>query len=227
MTDETKVEEVKPAEVPKKIYPPSASAGGDNAFYLRGCDIVQRSPSYSSCLWKISEHEAGRTHPLHADCIPSIANKTCAAIHMRNEELLKGEALFYFPRQFIQNQIITNLTLPDEIPRMPGKRRVIDVVTKSAPKEAPTAADREFDTPAPEEDSYAAAINAEMKKLAETPAALAPKVVAPAPAPKVVAALAVNATPPELKTLIASRPVVMMLPNESPLQYARRVAASR
>lgn len=81
-----------------KNYPPASSAGGDNAYYLKGCEIVGRVPSYASCLFKISEVEAGRPLVLSPECTPQIKAGKCAACGMREQEKLAGAALYYFPR---------------------------------------------------------------------------------------------------------------------------------
>src|SRR3569833_3437750 len=68
-----------------KAFPPSASAGGDNAYYLKGCETVQRSPAYASCLFKITEFEAGRSHNIYRDCHEAIRMRKCLALGMREE----------------------------------------------------------------------------------------------------------------------------------------------
>lgn len=125
------------------IYPASASEGGDNAYYLRGCEVVQRSPAYASCLYKIAEKDAGRTSELHGEC--HNAGGRCAARAMRDEERLQGKALYYFPRKHPEPAIlpfkvagdfgvlITNLTDPALIPRSPNSTptsRFMDTIKK-------------------------------------------------------------------------------------------------
>lgn len=210
----------------EKPFPPSASAGGDNAYYLRGCDTVNRSPAYASCLFKISEFEAGRDHEIYRDCYEAIRTKKCRAISMREQEQLQGVALYYFPRKPPQALLvpvdkcgefgvrISNLTPPDWIPKDPkpskprfaapvGKSAVTDVKTTTMAGELAAA-----------EQGYAAAINAALNEPAS-----------------VDMAVAVNATPakpqtppPAPKAAPVARPP--MQAGESPLQYARRIAAA-
>lgn len=177
--------------------PPSASAGGDNAYYLPRCELVERSPSYASCLWKINENVAGRSadYPSHADCIGPIESRRCPALGMRQEEELKGEAMYYFPRQFINQIVITSLTPADQIPkRTEFKNRLPDPIHRG-PKPVPASVAPRIKRIEPVEPvtDYAAAINAAMTSLATAP-------VAPA----------------------AAR--LAMLPGETPMQYARRRA---
>lgn len=113
-------------------FPPSSSKLGSNAYYLRGCEVVQRSPSYASCLYKIGEIEAGRVDQLHAECAAAVTSGRCTARQMRQEEDLAGVALYFFPRippaplhlpVSVSGDFgvrITNLTDPALIPRMPN-----------------------------------------------------------------------------------------------------------
>lgn len=156
------------------IYPPSASGGGENAYYLRGCEVVQRSPSYASCLFKIGEQEAGRKNELHAEC--ASAGSRCAARAMRDEERLQGKALYYFPRKPPQalhlpvsvtgdfGVRITNLTPPELIPRQPNSTpssKFLATIGKSASGKtsvAPKKPDSFLDSI--DSGGYAEAINA-------------------------------------------------------------------
>jgi hypothetical protein len=191
-------------------YPPSASGGGDNAYYLKGCEAVERVPAYASCLYKLVEYEAGRSHQLHSDCHNAMRQHRCRAVGMREEEKLKGAALYYFPRKPPQALLlpfatagdfgvrITNLTDPALIPKDPKSMNARSTpVQKAKPVDA---LDQELDAV---QDGYAAAITAAVAKT-----------TAAAPAPK-----------PEPKAEPAARPT--MLPGETPLQYARRIAATR
>lgn len=194
-----------------KVYPPSASHSGDNAYYIKGCDIVQHSPSYAACLWKITENEVGRTYPGKEHCVDAINAKRCRAVEMRQEELLKGVAIYFFPRQFIQNKVITNLTPLSEIPVVSPKWGRTVSVERTPPKTKQTALDKEFDG---DENGFAAAINAEMQNLTNA------EIQKPAP---------VVSAPTVVKPALPEPPKgrLAMLAGETPLQYARRVAAFR
>lgn len=166
-------------------YPPEASTKGDNAYYLRGCDEVQRSPSYASCLHKIKEHEAGRWNSNFQECVPAMKAGKCQAQGMRQAEQLAGVALYYFPRRppaalhlpvSVSGDFgvrITNLTDPALIPKTPNSvptSRFMDTVKKvgaavfGKPTQEPGL---QIDT-----GSYADALNA------------APSEPTPKPAPK-------------------------------------------
>lgn len=202
-------------------YPPSASAGGDNAYYLKGCDTVERSPSYAACLFKIGEVDAGRESEYTRECAVAIRNRQCRALGLQEEEKLKGQALYFFPRRSPDALLlpfkvtgefgvrITNLTDPALIPR---DRKPVQ---RGAPLSKPTPAkitDQQLDAaPGAMTDGYAAAINAAIADLPKEPA-LAPVVAKPAPTPVATPSPAPAARAP-------------MEPGETPLQYARRLAA--
>lgn len=200
---------------------PAASAGGNNAYYLKGCDTVQRSPSYAACLFKIVEIEAGRETDYNRECGVAIRSRQCRAVGMHQEEQLKGQALYFFPRKTAHLPMkvtgdfgvpITNLTDPALIPRdrAPAQR--------SAPlsKPKPAAIPDVLDLP---KDGYAAAINA---TIAAAPPAPAP---APAPAPVQAPAAPVPQAKPALAGHVAPAARPALQPGETPLQYARRLAA--
>lgn len=177
----------------KKTHLPSASAGGDNAYYLRNCPNVNRMPAYASCLHKIGEIEAGRTNETWSECISSIKGRSCRALGMRQEEQLKGVALYYVPRQLLQRAQEANVPLTQSTVK--GAR-------KWAPPPPPK---KDLDARLTEHTSagYAAALNAAVKSL---PSAATPTAAAKTQPPP-------TARPP-------------MQPGETPLQYARRIAAA-
>lgn len=212
----------------EQSYPPSASAGGNNAYYLKGCEAVERSPSYAACLYKIGEIDAGRENVLHNDCAGAHRTGKCAARGMREQEQLHGSALYFFPRGAPQATLlpfkvagdfgvrITNLTDPALIPPDPkptGNR------FSSRPLPPVKKADEFEITAGGQDDGYAAAITAAVAEMAVEP----PK---PVPAPPAPPKPAVVAPPPApTPTPAAARPPLE--PGETPLQYARRLAASR
>lgn len=212
-------------------YPPAASAGGNNAYYLKGCEVVERSPSYASCLFKIGEKDAGREHEQHREC--SNAGSRCAARGMRDQEKLAGVALYFFPRTPPQalhvpfkiagdfGVRITNLTDPAHIPRDPKSAGDRFVNKPLAKEKAIDPLDAELDAMS---TGYAAAITAAVAELPPEPApapapksppiVVPPKPVAAAPAPKSMPTVTNPGRPP-------------MEAGETPLQYARRIAANR
>lgn len=215
-----------------KHYPPSASAGGNNAYYLKGCDTVQRSPSYAACLFKIAEVGAGRESDYNRECAVAIRSRQCGAANMRQEEELKGQALFYFPRIPPQLQHlpfavagdfgvrITNLTDPALIPRDATPRAPRNATMAPAKSSGQSANDKQLDAELGAiPDDYAAAINA---AIAAMPAPPQPK---PAPAKAAAAPAPPAVLSPATKSIPTSSARPPMAPGETPLQYARRLAA--
>lgn len=213
-------------------FPPSASAGAENAYYLRGCDVVQRSPSYASCLFKISEAERGADREIYRECTQAIAQRRCQAVEMREQERLQGVAMFYFPRKPPQalhlpysvtgdfGVRITNLTDPALIPKdpKPSGNRFSSVRSKPA---APAKTLDEHLTAATS-GGFAEAISAAVADAA-APAAVTLPHTGPVPEPKPLG-------PAPASTPIVVQPLVKparppMQPGETPLQYARRLAA--
>lgn len=206
-----------------KVHPASMSADSSNAFYLKGCETVQHSPSYAACLFRISEHEQGRTYPGKESCIDAINSNKCRAKEMRQQEQLAGQALYYFQRQFIQNKIVTSMTPESEVPKVQKTGWTPAPIIRLEKKELPTAQDKEFDGP---EDGFAAAINAEMQNLAN--AEMQKSLNAETKKP-VFEERKVSPTPVE-KIEVKQEPKagsLAMLPGETPLQYARRSAIYR
>jgi len=220
-----------------KFYPPSASAGGDNAHYLSGCETVGRSPAYASCLFKISELKAGRRPEIYRDCHNAIEARQCRAVDMREEEELKGQAIYFFPRRPPQlltlplsvagdfGVRISNLTPPHMIPKdpKPTSSRFKPSVERTKPLTPPKmdALDKELlnATSNGFADAITSAVNELPKMEAITEVTLPAKEPAK-PAPVIE---------PKLAPVAAAQPVARpaMLPGETPLQYARRLAASR
>lgn len=88
----------------KQAFPVDASRGGDNAFYLPQCSTVQHRPGYCMCLKLIEDRKDGRLSATYAACSAAIGNKTCPALKLRKQEVTTGNALFYVPRAYIQEQ---------------------------------------------------------------------------------------------------------------------------
>lgn len=219
---------IKPVET-SEVNPPSVSGSPYNAFYLPGCKAAERSPAYASCLFKLEEFDADRPVAYAGECNSAIRGKQCPACDMRDQERLAGKALFFMPSATYKGKLVTNLTPPELLPtRRPGTaapRPHISADPRAAnyqgryseyvPKVAPGAeanvpvvsAAGSFDSP------YAAAINAAMSEATKP---------APNPAPAPIPAPAVKPQAVEAKPA-----ALAMLPGETPMQYARRVAATR
>lgn len=202
-----------------KFYPPAASAGGDNAFYLSGCDIVQRSPAYASCLFKMAELKAGRRPEIYRDCHEAIEARRCKAVEMRQEEELKGQAIYFFPRRPPQA-----LTLPVSVTGEFGIR-ISNLTPSHLMPKGPKPSGRlnagaARNKPQPVAPSKANTLDEELLHATANGFAAA-----------ITSAVTDNkqpedstATPTPMPTP-AARPA--LLSGETPLQYARRLAASR
>ncbi len=223
-----------------KNHPPSMSASPYNSYYLRGCEVAQNQPAYSACLWKISELKTGRPIETASACNQAIQGRRCAAQDMREQELLQGVALFYYPSTYYRNQVINNLTPEHELPRTTGPG--------APPSNDPRAANfagryREYVAPGankrqkqnaplssvaksiPDDDGYAAAINAAMQELTTTAEDDTFDIPVGAPTLPTVTPKVVEAVVEKMQQTGLLR--LAMEPGESPLAYARRVAASR
>jgi len=80
----------------------TASCGGDNAFYLGHCGVVDHRPPYAMCLKHIADRKEGRLDPRWAACSAAVGNKTCAALKLRKEEIAADQALYFVPRSRVQ-----------------------------------------------------------------------------------------------------------------------------
>jgi hypothetical protein len=207
-----------------KTYPPSKSASPDNGYYLKGCDAVQHSPAYAACLFKIKFTQDDKPVMAAPECICAIKDVSCAALEMKQSEELKGVAMFFFERSYTKTSVKTNLS-DDHYGATLGigkgtKRQTGGVVRQQSRHHAP-----EGDECFVPLDGYAAAINAAIASETKTPE---PTKVEPVKAPPVEIE-PVKPSPPIVMTPKEVTPSVRpaMLAGESPLQYARRVAASR
>ncbi|MFK3741007.1 hypothetical protein [Massilia sp. TN1-12] len=212
-------------------FPPDASAGANNAYYLHHCAAIERGPAYAACLSRLHDIAGGRSNERTSECEKTLREGRCVAAGMREQEQLAGQALYYFPRlnkPFLPVSVagdfgvlITNHTDPALIPAQPKPFGV----RASAPSR-PTAPARTLDDhlTTATTSGFAEALSAAVAEAADTPAPAPAQTQAwpmmpkpaptPAPAPKVVTA----GPPPK-----PARPP--MLPGETPLQYARRLAA--
>lgn len=195
-----------------EVYPVEASTSGDNAFYVP-CNVIGQRAPYAACLKKCNDRKLGRLDAQFSDCSSAIGQRSCPAIHMRQEELDKGQAIHFISRPklqahneyrermyaeaaAIQAQTGVNKRKPGEqfaaAPEIPAFK-ISGVRGYSLKPASPTV---------PGAATLADAINLAMA---------APK-AAPTPAPAYVPAA------PKVE-----RPA--MQPGESPLAYARRVQA--
>lgn len=139
--------------------PVSASESGKNAYYVPTCDVVEHAPAYASCLDKMKQIR-NKTGKFPA-CATAARQGRCKAAALRQEEELKGEALYFVPRVALVRTEHDGTT-PVWSTRMPPPK----------PKRR--------DLPANVGGDYADAINEAMKSLpvAPRPAMPAPLMVA-------------------------------------------------
>jgi hypothetical protein len=125
-------------------YPPSASAGGNNAYYLQTCKTLERPASYAACLSRLADIDAGRTNERTSECSKSLREGRCTAAGMREQEQLAGAALFFYPRNpskpFLPASVagdfgveITNLTDQSLIPASHKPRPIGTEIRRPAP----------------------------------------------------------------------------------------------
>jgi hypothetical protein len=181
-----------------EVYPPEASARGDNAFYLDGCAHVGSKPPYASCLKKMTDRKNGRLDAQWAECSAAIGKKVCPALAMREKELEKGLALFYINRSKLRLFSQYQAELGEQIlfSRLStGKSGERARRTEREPTKAPAFAPAKTPYLDDQENGYAAAINSAIAETQKEP-------------------VAKQERPP-------------MLPGESLMAYARRVRESQ
>lgn len=210
-----------------KHYPPAASAQPNNAYYLHHCAVVERGPSYASCLSRLDDIKGGRSNERTAQCMQAVSRDACVAKGMREQEEIAGAAMFFFPRPankpFLPvavagdfGVLITNHTDP--------------ALYETRPKAKPAPVVKDI----VDAGTFANALNmAQVKDMvAATPKedlpALSPTVANAGPTPgdsdldRRIKALPLPIPPEPPKTVTTARPA--MNPGETPLQYARRLA---
>lgn len=197
----------------QKFYPISHSADGKLNAYSHRCDVVSQMMNYAACLWRINvlSDASIKTPADWASCGEAKRFCRCPAANMREEETLKGHAIYFRPREEVRKTWMPTATWTPSKPSA-SKYEAVSI-TKPAPARpapAPAKPKSMFDAMG-EGSDYASAINA---------AASDPT---PAPAPKPAAAVQGPAKPAG-ESLLKAMP---MQPGESPLAYARRLAAAR
>lgn len=81
-------------------FPITASAGGDNAYYLSYCDAASHRPGYAVCLgkMKINAEDPAQAERRFGECARFMARGNCKAMSMREEELGAGKAIYFISR---------------------------------------------------------------------------------------------------------------------------------
>ncbi|UUZ75565.1 hypothetical protein LP414_28005 [Polaromonas sp. P1(28)-13] len=98
--------------------PVTASESGKNAYYLPNCNVVDHVPAYCSCLDKIKQIKAAGRSAFH-ECSTAARQGRCKAADMRQEEELKGEALYFVPRAGLTQAEHGGAPVPSWSARMP------------------------------------------------------------------------------------------------------------
>ncbi len=187
-----------------KFEPISASADGKRNRYSRRCDVLGQVMNYAACLWRqgvLSKPDI-RTPADWAPCGEAARCGRCNAVQMRQEEELKGHAIYFIDREAKQTlsaearaRIMPSY---DKSSREAPRRPAVSAPTVPAARPTSVSASAVLDMAG---DTYAEAINA-MVAAPATPPAAAPRGAAPLPK-------------------------IDMLPGESPLAYARRLRAAQ
>jgi hypothetical protein len=207
-------------EAAKPILLPAVSADAKrNAFYTK-CPEQQSTKPYAMCQYIAANKGDASIKTLYGDCITAISRGRCVAIGMREEEQLKGQAIYFIERvkgaAVVAAQTAWTSPLTEKANRAARSKYVAPQVSTPAP--APKKTTFEFDG-----NIYAAALNAAVKKESNA-------TNDPAPQPKVTpVAVAPVAPTPVIKP--ASVPInhvnLTRTAGESPLDFARRVRAAQ
>lgn len=159
-----------------EVYPPSASAGGINAYYLSDCEVVGHRPSYCVCLNKIKAYERDRTLR-GLQCENEIRDKVCPAIKLREKEREAGVALFFVNRLKLQafNDEQAKITRDKFAVSKAADRKMSSLDSVKIPKSElppPPKSPKKEEHFLDQQTGYAAAINNAMREL-EKPASVA------------------------------------------------------
>jgi hypothetical protein len=204
------------------ILPPSVSADGKrNAFYA-DCRTLQVKKPYAMCQYIIDHTGDASLQTIYSDCLSEIRHGRCTAMGMREEERLKGQAIYFVER--MKGAAVVAQQDAWVAPRKPSrsgyqrdKYAVGAPVTSTAPSRPAPAA------PVFDGNIYAAALNIAAKRNGTNatnrqPATPAAEPVAVAPAPET----------PAIKKVAAPQPIPMNVrAGESPLEMARRLRAAQ
>lgn len=111
-----------------QIFPPSASAGGDNAHLHTCAHYSGGSRHYAVCLKIVADCERRKIREADADCMSAFESGECPALAMRANERRKNQALYYVPRAKVQQSstaaftpMVRTVAPPPPVTRAPGK----------------------------------------------------------------------------------------------------------
>jgi hypothetical protein len=88
------------ADESSEIRPITASASGRENGFLHHCKVVEETMFYASCLGRLAvlQDATQRTPKDWTECARACQHGICPAQRMREEELLKGKAIYFSPR---------------------------------------------------------------------------------------------------------------------------------
>jgi hypothetical protein len=211
---------------PAAILPASVSADGKRNAYYTHCKALEATKPYAMCQYLIDHQNDASMAVIYGDCFTAMRRGNCAAVGMREEEQLKGRAIYFVER--VKGAAVVAQQSAWVAPSKSSYRR--DKYATGAPAiPAPKAGLRPM-SPAVEKKAaapvfdgniYAAALNAAVKKNATNrqaaPAIPAPVAIAPVP------------QTPVSKPVAAATPVapITIRAGESPLEMARRLRAAQ
>jgi hypothetical protein len=213
-------------EQPVAFLPPSVSADGKrNAFYTQCVELQTRRP-YAACQHILDHRDDEGIESIYGDCLTAIRRGRCSASDMRDEEKLKGQAIYFTER--VKGAAVVAQQEAWVSPKR-GYRR--DKYATGAPAiPAPKAGLRPMSATEPKKAAppvfdgniYAAALNkaAERSKNNATNDQ-PPNVIATSAAP------AASPQTPVTKTAVAPVPKMNLRAGESPLEMARRLRAAQ
>ncbi|MEZ2310869.1 hypothetical protein AB6809_29915 [Paraburkholderia sp. RCC_158] len=214
------------ATIAQTILPPATSADSKrNAFYT-DCRTLQVKKPYAMCQYIIEHTGDASLQVLYSDCLTEIRQGRCTALGMREEEKLKGQAIYFVERvkgAAVVAQQDAWVAPARKISRSGYQRDKYAAgtpvaPTPSRPAPAPKPAMPEFDG-----NIYAAALNIAAKRTADNATNRQPPQIKPEPA-----ALAPVPATPAASKVAAPQPVSMdARAGESPLEMARRLRAAQ
>lgn len=186
------------------------SASGKNAHYV-ACKIQQQSVAYCACLHRQKVIDSGESVPGDwSACRDASRNSSCRALHMRHEEVVAGQALYFKPREQFAAEGIIWKSLDRKSGIKPG------VLTMIKPGKQAGKTILGVLSSAVANSTYAAAVTAAAQ---EHPAqAPAPEKIDP-PQPE---AAAISGAKPQ-----PAKPQLSMQPGESAMDFIRRLRASQ
>jgi hypothetical protein len=222
------------------LYPPEASARGDNAHYLDYCEAGGHRPGYAVCLNKIRAVEERRLEGLLGGCETAITGRTCPAFHLRDKERLEGRALYYISRSRLNEHIA-------ELNRQPVQSTFLTELKEAGNASRAKVAAKRTEPVKPQpaplvasmEGGYAAAINAAMAetvagkpepiKLDKEQSERFEKALDNPPAANdaLKGAMKTAAAIGEPLKPTGSAPTIKPLPGESMLEFAKRMREAR